>query len=119
MTSQINFGAINTSYPVAGVDNNSQGFRDNFTNTKTNFEFAATEITDLQNKVVLKAALTGTVLEAYNPTRNTVMVDWANSEYSMLRLQVAQDTMYGPGKTNNQVFLQYIMSLGAHGSHRF
>jgi hypothetical protein len=63
--------------------------------------------------------LTGTVLEAYNPTRNTVMVDWANSEYSMLRLQVAQDTMYGPGKTNNQVFLQYIMSLGAHGSHRF
>jgi hypothetical protein len=27
--------------------------------------------------------------------------------------------MYGPGKTNNQVFLQYIMSLGAHGAHRF
>ena len=63
--------------------------------------------------------LTGTVLEAYNPMRNTIMVDWANSEYSMFRLQVAQDTMYGPGKTNNQVFLQYIMSLGAHGSHRF
>ncbi len=63
--------------------------------------------------------LTGTVLEAYNPMRNTIMVDWANSEYSMFRLQVAQDTMYGPGKTNNQVFLQYIMSLGAHSSHRF
>jgi hypothetical protein len=63
--------------------------------------------------------LTGTPLESYNPMRNTVMVDWANSEYSMFRLQVAQDTMYGPGKTNNQVFLQYIMSLGAHGSHRF
>jgi hypothetical protein len=27
--------------------------------------------------------------------------------------------MYGPGKTNNQVFLQYIMSIGAHGAHRF
>lgn len=63
--------------------------------------------------------LTGTALEAYNPMRNTIMVDWANSEHSMFRLQVAQDTMYGPGKTNNQVFLQYIMSLGAHGSHRF
>ena len=63
--------------------------------------------------------LTGTPLESYNPMRNTVMVDWANSEYSMFRLQVAQDTMYGPGKTNNQVFLQYIMSLGAHGAHRF
>jgi len=63
--------------------------------------------------------LAGTPLESYNPMRNTVMVDWANSEYSMFRLQVAQDTMYGPGKTNNQVFLQYIMSIGAHGAHRF
>jgi len=63
--------------------------------------------------------LAGTVLEAYNPTRNTIMVDWANSEYSMFRLQLAQDTLYGPGKTNNQVFLQYVMSLGAHGMHRF
>lgn len=62
MTSQINFGAINASYPVAGQDNNSQGFRDNFTNTKTNFGYAETEINDLQNKAVLKAALTGTTL---------------------------------------------------------
>ena len=64
-------------------------------------------------------ALTGTALESYNPMRNTVMLDWANSEYSMFRLQLAQDTTYGPGKTNNQLFLQYVMSLGAHGAHRF
>jgi hypothetical protein len=63
--------------------------------------------------------LSGTALEAFNPTRNSLMIDWANSEYSMFRLQLAQDTMYGPGKTNNQVFLQYVMSLGAHGAHRF
>ena len=63
--------------------------------------------------------LSGTALEAFNPTRNSLMIDWANSEYSMIRLQLAQDTMYGPGKTNNQVFLQYVMSLGAHGAHRF
>jgi hypothetical protein len=48
---------------VAGQDNNSQGFRDNFTNTSTNFAFAADEITDLQSKAVLKQALTGTVLD--------------------------------------------------------
>jgi len=63
--------------------------------------------------------LTGTALESYNPMRNTVMLDWANSEYSLFRLQLAQDTTYGPGKTNNQLFLQYVMSLGAHGAHRF
>ena len=62
MTSNINPNNINGAYPVAGQDNNSQGFRDNFTNTSTNFEYAANEITDLQNKVVLKAALTGSTL---------------------------------------------------------
>jgi hypothetical protein len=62
MTSQINPNNIDGAYPVAGQDNNSQGFRDNFTNTSTNFQYAANEITDLQNKAVLKAALTGTTL---------------------------------------------------------
>jgi len=62
MTSNINPNNIDGTYPVAGQDNNSQGFRDNFTNTSTNFQYAADEITDLQNKAVLKAALTGTVL---------------------------------------------------------
>jgi hypothetical protein len=63
MSSNINPNNIDTAYPVAGQDNDSQGFRDNFTNIKTNFEFAQQEITDLENKVVLKAALTGTTLD--------------------------------------------------------
>ena len=63
MTSAINPNDIDGAYPVAGQDNDSQGFRDNFTNTKTNFEYAADEITDLQTKAVLKAALTGTTLD--------------------------------------------------------
>jgi hypothetical protein len=63
MTSAINPNNIDGTYPIAGQDNNTQGFRDNFTNTKTNFQFAAEEITDLQNKVVLKAALTGGTLD--------------------------------------------------------
>ena len=62
MTSQINPNDIDGAYPVAGQDNDSQGFRDNFTNTSTNFQYAADEITDLQNNAVLKAALTGTTL---------------------------------------------------------
>lgn len=63
MTSAINPNNIDGSYPVAGQDNNSQGFRDNFTNIKVNFQEAAAEITDLQNKAVLKAALTGSTLD--------------------------------------------------------
>lgn len=63
MTSQINPNNIDGSYPVAGQDNNSQGFRDNFTNTKVNFQYAEDEINDLQSKAVLKSALTGGVLD--------------------------------------------------------
>ncbi len=48
MTSQINPNNIDGAYPVAGQDNNSQGFRDNFTSTKVNFQYAADEITELQ-----------------------------------------------------------------------
>ena len=59
MTSAINPNNIDGAYPVTGQDNNSQGFRDNFTNIKVNFQDAAAEITDLQNKVLLKAPLTG------------------------------------------------------------
>lgn len=59
MASNINANNIDGFYPVAGQDNDSQGFRDNFTNTRTNFQFAADEITDLQDKVIVKAPLQG------------------------------------------------------------
>lgn len=48
MTSTISTSGINANFPVAGVDNTSQGFRDNFQAVKTQLETAATEITDLQ-----------------------------------------------------------------------
>ena len=62
MTSQVNPNNIDGTYPVAGQDNDSQGFRDNFTNIKTNFTFAQSEISDLQAKAVLKSALNNTTL---------------------------------------------------------
>ena len=56
MTSAINPNNINTAYPVAGQDNNTQGFRDNFTFIKNNFTAAASEITTLQSTTVVKGA---------------------------------------------------------------
>lgn len=49
MASSINTDGLDAQYPVAGVDNDSQGFRDNFGNIKDNLNFAKTEITALQN----------------------------------------------------------------------
>lgn len=55
--STINTNGLNVNYPVPGVNNNSQGFRNNFTNIKQNLDIAANELTDLQDSVVLKNPL--------------------------------------------------------------
>ena len=49
MTSAINYLAINENFPVAGQDNDTQVFRDNFDTIKNNFRLAKDEITDLQD----------------------------------------------------------------------
>ena len=78
MSSQINSSSINQSFPVAGVDNNSQGFRDNFTAIKNNFAVTFREMDDLLSKVVVKANLTygGTTVSnndlAQSPINNAV-----------------------------------------------
>ena len=54
MTSLINFAAINENFPVAGQDNDTQVFRDNFDTIKTNFSAAKSEITDLQDNAARK-----------------------------------------------------------------
>ena len=49
MASNITSSTIDGTYPVAGVDNNTQGFRDNFTIIKTGLATAASEVTVLQS----------------------------------------------------------------------
>ena len=58
------------------------------------------------------------LMQAHNPSRRTAMLDWSPTEFSRLRLQLASDKSRF-GVTDNQVVLQYIFSLGAHGAHRF
>ena len=86
MTSNINPNNIDGTYPVAGQDNNSQGFRDNFTNTKTNFQYAADEITNLQNNVILKAALTGTTLD--NNMGGSLIFNGTVADFGLTRVAI-------------------------------
>jgi hypothetical protein len=64
------------------------------------------------------AADFGLLMTAHDPSRSTVMLDWSGTEFSRLRLQLASDNSRA-GVTDNQVLLQYIFSLGAHGAHKF
>ncbi len=61
--SQINTNGIDVNFPNPGRNNSTQGFRDNFTQLKNNLDTAATELADLQSKVLLKAALNDAVLD--------------------------------------------------------
>jgi hypothetical protein len=95
MTSAIVSSTINQNFPVAGQDNNSVGFRNNFTYIKTGLATAAGEITALQattaktnadndfNGVKIENAETnllyGTVLTG-NQTSN-LTVEVPNAEY--------------------------------------
>ena len=49
MASNITNANIDADFPIAGQDNDSQGFRDNFSQIKTGLGTAATEITSLQS----------------------------------------------------------------------
>ena len=69
--SQINTNSIDVNFPIPGQNNSSQGFRTNFTSIKTNLDTAASEITNLQNNVVLKSALDGLTLN--NDMANTLI----------------------------------------------
>ena len=93
MTSQINPNNIDGNYPVAGIPNNTQGMRNNFTETRTNFQYARDEITELQNKVVLKQALTGGTLDNDmndNVLRRVVLQDFA---YTLVNIPATSGTI--------------------------
>lgn len=99
MTSNINPNNIDGAYPVAGQDNNSQGFRDNFTNTASNFQFAADEITDLQNNVILKSALAGSSLN--NNMQGSILYN--------AQLQQMSETVVSLGTVSGTVVVNYTL----------
>jgi hypothetical protein len=55
----------------------------------------------------------------YRPNKWSLMADYAPSEFSLFRLQLARDHAMAGNPDNSQVTLQYIHNLGAHGAHKF
>lgn len=77
--SAINTNGLDVNYPVPGQNNSSQGFRNNFASIKTNLDTAGTEISDLQNKVVVKSALDNTIVN--NDMANTLISNCATRSF--------------------------------------
>ena len=81
MASNIVPANIDGTYPKAGEDNSSQGFRDNFSAIKTNFTEAKSEIEDLQTN---KASKDGAS-------------NFADNEVSRAKLKDTSETVYAHG----------------------
>jgi hypothetical protein len=100
MASLVNPSNINGNFPIAGQDNDSQGFRDNFTNIRNNFTFIKQEVEDLQSKAVLKSALTGGALDN----------NFLGSQLKNTQLKNYAETMYDWGNTSGEI--QLDLALG-------
>jgi hypothetical protein len=97
MASNINPFNIDGTFPVAGQDNTSQGFRDNFTNLRNNLGYAKSEIEDLQNKAILKTSLTG----------GTLSNDMGGSTLYQPALKSFYEITYNQGLISGTVTLDY------------
>ena len=79
MASNIVPGNVDGTFPIAGQDNSSQGFRDNFTAIKNNFTEAKTEIEALQTN---KASVNADSNFADNTITRAVLKDTAETVYA-------------------------------------
>ena len=99
MASNINTTDIDAEYPVAGQDNDSQGFRDNFSTIKDNFVATKAEIESLQdttakvnadndfNGTVIRDASLEAVTEEVNPIGNVNAqqdINFTNGHYQTI-----------------------------------
>ena len=99
MASNIVPGNVDGTFPVAGKDNSSQGFRDNFTAIKNNFTNAKTEIETLQthsvktneansfnDNVVSRAVLkdTSETIYAHGTTSGNITINHESGHYQTI-----------------------------------
>lgn len=113
MTSNIVSETIDAAYPVAGVDNDTQGFRDNFSIIKTGLATAASEITQLQSSTakldesndfngttIADASLTQTTEQYFNAGTKIAgdNISFLNGHYQRIALNLNSNAT--PGTAN-------------------
>ena len=131
MASNIVPDTIDDEYPVAGQDNNSQGFRDNFNIIKTNFTQAKTEIETLQddtaktnadnnffentNSRYVKLQETATHVDALGGVSASTEVSFANGHFFTIK---AQDdiTLTLTGWPTNDEYAELVMQIYGDGA---
>ena len=132
MASNIVSTTINENYPIAGQDNDSQGFRDNFTVIKTGLATANTEITALQtNSAVLNAANTfsgnnqieGNILKQTEAFYNggtlsgNQNISFSNGHYQTFTINASVTLTLADWPTSGRLAKIRVHLLGSGGGH--
>lgn len=92
--SNIVTSTIDATYPVSGQDNDTQGFRDNFSNIKMALDQAKSEITELQNYSVLTGSVdTVNHVAVINNLNNSVIINGSHNQF--------YGTAYHPSAANS------------------
>lgn len=91
MASNINYTSIDETFPIAGKDNDTQGFRDNFGYVKNSLQAAKSEIEDLQ----------------LNTAKTNADNDFNNNTISQATFQNCADTLYDGTIVASNTLLQY------------
>jgi hypothetical protein len=102
MTSAIVYNTITTNYPVAGQDNDSQGFRDNFTAIRAGLSTTKDEITALQTNGI-------DVTESINNLQGTTLTNGLYNQFSGTFLPLVQSANTVP----NYLTMSADFTLGA------
>jgi hypothetical protein len=141
MTSAINYLSINENFPVAGQDNDTQVFRDNFDTIKNNFREAQEEITDLQtyaarldsdnefNNFKIVGALLQRTAYAYadNGAYSGSPVDWEAGSYQKFVVEGEHEVQFQNFFNDNtdlaprvgKVTLELTLGSGDYATMRF
>jgi hypothetical protein len=115
MASNINPYSVDGTFPIAGQDNSSQGFRDNFTNIQNNFIAAENEISDLQTKALVTSALNGQNLNndmAGTQIRRPQLSAWTQSYLDLGAVNGTAILDFGSTSSGNGANFQKITTAG-------
>ena len=138
-TSNINYASINENFPVAGQDNDTQVFRDNFDTIKNSLAAAKSEVTDLMNNSAKVTAdndfdnnkIANVVLQnpkglkydtgVWNPvspaTEVTVNLDYDNGVYQVAR--VGADATVSVAGLSDTEYTKLVLEIYSTGSTEY
>ena len=90
MTSTIDTSQIDETFPVAGVDQSSQGFRTNFAQIKTALNTAASEITSIQSSITKYSRIFNATDDWGNLSNGSYSISILESDHNMGSMPVIQ-----------------------------